>query len=1183
MKIARLKVDAYGAWTDLELAELSPQLTVFYGANEAGKTTLLQFIRAILYGYAASPRQRYASTGSGRKPEGALDVLVPGGRFTIGRVGRRDGDDEGKVSIRAADGTPHRTHQLHSLLSDVDETIFNNVFAVGLREMQELGTLSDTDAAHWLYSLTSGLDRVSLVDVMRELTKSRRRIYPGEPGQAAQITRLAERRDRLHEQMHDLASQTTQWSRLDGQVQAIDRQIEQLEQANRELTGTAHLLETGISLRERWERRETIIEELQRLGPVMKLDDASIERLGKLVQQLREAQSQREQMRGEYQSLRMQYQGIVMNEPLWRQLPRIEALAEQEDWIHFLENRTGELEEEIASLQAEQATLSAQLGVSPGATGGDQEVEFSDEVMSSLRGPARAVQEAKQQLAGAEESASDARNVAAEHRAERDGEAVDLATALEEAGQRVAMLRRRIEIDEKLAKIQRAHKELDEDSQDLLDRELEPVWFTAVIGIGLALAAMVFLYGQLVESSKSIWFGALLGASCAIAWVIRRVFDQSMREEMDEVHEQLAVVEKQKRKLESERETIDVELPDGGGPFAVRLKAAEKHLAELEARLPAETRKQSALDETRAAESRLDAARDAMRRAERQWIDALAAAGLPRNLAPKDLRGFQDQARQFGAMAEKLESLRTDLASRREEYHAILERIQQLMSDTGLTAGSGGHADKIRRLTLAGQQQRQLAEQRAELRRQGKEIKREAVELAKTIAGLRKQSEVILKKAGASDTREFAQLAERYHRGKKLKAELAALRREIEAALGNHATEEEMAELLDEEEGQPLENRWEAVGARIEANQTTLKSYAEQRGQLLHQQSVLVEDRRLAQIRCELEAVEAQIDEALLAWQIRATASTLLEKIRQEVETNRQPETLVEASRYLTDMTQGKYHRVWTPFGEETLYVEDQDGKTWPVDHLSRGTREQLYLSVRLALVALYARRGVQLPVILDDVLVNFDSGRARAAARMLVDFAGQGHQLLIFTCHEHVWAMFHELGADVRRLPRRDGAEDELTLPEPVIIVEPPVEEVVEEEPVDEVVEAEPEPVEDEVEEEAEEEVEEYEPEPDEEVEEEYAEEEVVAEELEPEDEEYEFEEVELDEIDEELIDAEFFDEPLQVEREPLRQEYVFEEQQVEDRRFYVDPVTANRPHQPPAPRGARGWEVEFESEFED
>ena len=52
MKITDLHVDCFGIWRDLDIAELSEQLTVFFGPNEAGKTTLLHFLRSMLYGFS---------------------------------------------------------------------------------------------------------------------------------------------------------------------------------------------------------------------------------------------------------------------------------------------------------------------------------------------------------------------------------------------------------------------------------------------------------------------------------------------------------------------------------------------------------------------------------------------------------------------------------------------------------------------------------------------------------------------------------------------------------------------------------------------------------------------------------------------------------------------------------------------------------------------------------------------------------------------------------------------------------------------------------------------------------------------------------------------------------------------------------------------------------------------------
>src|SRR5690606_16014039 len=82
------------------------------------------------------------------------------------------------------------------------------------------------------------------------------------------------------------------------------------------------------------------------------------------------------------------------------------------------------------------------------------------------------------------------------------------------------------------------------------------------------------------------------------------------------------------------------------------------------------------------------------------------------------------------------------------------------------------------------------------------------------------------------------------------------------------------------------------------------------------------------------------------------------------------------------------------------------------------------------------ARRGVNVPMVLDDVLVNFDIERTRRAAEVLSEFAAAGHQLLMFTCHEHMWEMFRKLDGDCRRIPVRRGQPEQIA--PPVVIAEP-------------------------------------------------------------------------------------------------------------------------------------------------
>ena len=121
---------------------------------------------------------------------------------------------------------------------------------------------------------------------------------------------------------------------------------------------------------------------------------------------------------------------------------------------------------------------------------------------------------------------------------------------------------------------------------------------------------------------------------------------------------------------------------------------------------------------------------------------------------------------------------------------------------------------------------------------------------------------------------------------------------------------------------------------------------------------------------------------------------------------------------YLARLTRGRYARVWAPLGERTLRVDDGHGRTFAVEELSGGTREQLFLALRLGLVRHAAERGVDLPLILDDVFVNFDQLRTEAAFETFREFAEEGRQVLLFTCHLHLAQLAERRGIPPIWLP---------------------------------------------------------------------------------------------------------------------------------------------------------------------
>ena len=100
MRIKSIDIDGFGVWKGLTLEELSDHATVIYGPNEAGKTTLMQFVRAVLYGLTPERRKRYLPPVHGGK--GLIDALgQPARSAKLGVAGHdteRRHDDTSSVS-----------------------------------------------------------------------------------------------------------------------------------------------------------------------------------------------------------------------------------------------------------------------------------------------------------------------------------------------------------------------------------------------------------------------------------------------------------------------------------------------------------------------------------------------------------------------------------------------------------------------------------------------------------------------------------------------------------------------------------------------------------------------------------------------------------------------------------------------------------------------------------------------------------------------------------------------------------------------------------------------------------------------------------------------------------------------------------------------------------------------------
>ncbi len=171
MRIDEIRVDGFGLLRDLRIRP-APGLTLIRGANEAGKSTLLAFVRAILFGFETRGHPALAGGQRG----GWLTVRSGDDRsIRIERYGLTGGG--GRLRILDGEGEELGNEMLPRLLQGVEKTVFNNVFAFGLAELAQFGNLTGPEIAARIYGAGMGTGATSVVDIENRLEQRRSALF----------------------------------------------------------------------------------------------------------------------------------------------------------------------------------------------------------------------------------------------------------------------------------------------------------------------------------------------------------------------------------------------------------------------------------------------------------------------------------------------------------------------------------------------------------------------------------------------------------------------------------------------------------------------------------------------------------------------------------------------------------------------------------------------------------------------------------------------------------------------------------------------------------------------------------------------------------------------------------------------------------------------------------------------
>jgi uncharacterized protein YhaN len=450
-----------------------------------------------------------------------------------------------------------------------------------------------------------------------------------------------------------------------------------------------------------------------------------------------------------------------------------------------------------------------------------------------------------------------------------------------------------------------------------------------------------------------------------------------------------------------------VRLPQG---LAATLAAADRLRKRVENESAVRTEHERRMKDNnktiREAQKAESAALEEMEAWQSRWIEAVQ--GLAQGNAPQPddalhiLEGIERVMRALdeGAGYEtRVTAIDQEAASFRGDVRALAEQLHETATvpdgseDTWVEA-LHEHLVKV----LQEEDRRRQAKTKLDELRTGVDVEQEAVDSAKIAL------EVLRKEARCGADGDLIAAQRRSEELRALQVQLTQIEKNL-ASSGDGAT---IAELEAEAAGVDKD----AIAVRLTQITTELqdaeKAQADSRDARTAAQMELksISGPSAASEKAEeVQATLARLRVDTLRYARLRLASALLTRRIEDYRRRNQAPLLLRAADFFRDLTLGGFERLEADVTEDrpTLVGIRQDGSSVPAhDGMSEGTRDQLFLALRLATVEASCDSGEPMPFVVDDVLIQFDDDRGAAALRVLSEMAART-QVVLFTHHTYV------------------------------------------------------------------------------------------------------------------------------------------------------------------------------------
>ncbi|WP_066058953.1 ATP-binding protein [Robertmurraya korlensis] len=973
MIIKEIQIYGYGKLENVTISNLGP-FSVFYGENEAGKSTIMSFIHSMLFGFPTKVQteQRYEPK-SGIRYGGKL-LLQTNDKGSI-VIERTKGKSSGDVTVTLEDGSRGGEDLLKELLSRMDKSLYQSIFSFNLHGLQNIHQLKKEDLGRFLFSTGAvGTDRLVLIESMLQKELDERFKPSG-------------KKPVINKKLIELKEVYSELKKAENKNEGYWQLVRQRDELVDEISRLARFEEDVMIEKQRileWKKLEPVVKELEYLKgkikdqPPIRFPVDGIKRLEQITHWMKPLEAEEERLAKKVRELKEE---LVNSQPNLEFLEKEIDIQEALDRLPLLET----LNEEEKSLRIQFEHLQR------------QKREWLDKLHIPLHDDALLNMDTSMFM-------KERVNVTQKKQWKLNEKKEELDELFEQEKQNLELLEQRIAACKSELLPEREIRDLEEkvrlSSMSSLKNDLSQVKQTIEMLKGYEKEAIkesknhsfqllmftficIFLGGVGLLKSESLFIFISIGL---FAMVLFSALFTKTKKTKRNVQLQLEEFLKKKNELDEQTQAIDDEKFHEISVMLEKEKQKAEELQLLTVRWEQQNNhyERIILDfekwETESAEneSELKSIAQKLCLSEEVTRSYLLEAF---NLLER-LKGIIHEQNALQLQLDKKMDAIGRISKCIEEHGRLYIGKEMPVPQLAMELRNRLREEQQKYIAFSAKNEK-LLESKDELERVRSELKQFVNE---------KMELFVL--AEVDNEEEFRFAGSEMERQTTVRNKVEELHKQLTFSTLPEKVILEFLKITD------IEKVIKDKSAVIEESQRRYKEALELLSETKHQISLLEEGGKYSELLHKYTQLRAELDDEAKDWARFALAKELLNKTVRVFNEEKLPAVIGKAEEYLSFLTDGNYQRIIPKDNGSGFQIHRKDYSVFEANELSQATMEQVYVAIRLSLVTtIYKKRPF--PIIIDDSFVNFDHVRTNRVLQLLKEITN--NQVLFFTCHRHL------------------------------------------------------------------------------------------------------------------------------------------------------------------------------------